>query len=84
MTTPSDYNASGRKRPGYRRAQTKAHRVFDSLWKSGAMTRDEAYAWLREVMQTKPGEGHISRLSCEQCRALIEHVKKHPAYAPLP
>lgn len=55
-----------------RRARSEAHEVFDRTWKMGKITRDQAYAWMRETT----GCGHISEMTREQCRQLVDAVYK--------
>lgn len=46
----------------------KAHAVFDPLWKSGNMTRDDAYHLLKE----KTGKWlHIGEADVEDCKLII-------------
>jgi ssDNA-binding Zn-finger/Zn-ribbon topoisomerase 1 len=56
-----------------RKARTLAHSALDQLWKSGFMTRPEAYAWLQRQMHMHPDLCHISRFNLRQCRRVI-HV----------
>jgi ssDNA-binding Zn-finger/Zn-ribbon topoisomerase 1 len=60
-----------------RRARIEARAEFDQLWKSGQMTRSEAYRWLaREVGPNSPnGEFHIGRADKEQCARVCEAVR---------
>lgn len=52
-------------------ARIRAHDAFDRLWKSGRMTRNQAYVWLRRRMNLTFAEGHIGRFDAEQCERLI-------------
>ena len=57
-----------------RRARMEAHEAFDAIWKSGAMKRKEAYAWLQARMY----EGHpihIGESNEEMCRRIIAIIK---------
>ena len=49
----------------------KCHEAFDTKWKSGEMTRDEAYAWLAQVMQLSPESAHIAKFNGRQCNKLL-------------
>lgn len=49
----------------------KCHEAFDKKWKSGEMTRDEAYAWLAQVMQLSPESAHIAKFNGRQCNRLL-------------
>ncbi len=53
-------------------ARERAHAVFDLLELLRFMTRDEAYAWLAEVLHLEKREAHIGRLNPEQCNRLVE------------
>lgn len=52
----------------------RAHAAFDPLWKSNAMTRNTAYAWLASALGTKPSETHIGMFDEAQCRAVVAAV----------
>ncbi len=59
-----------------RQARVRAHAAFDTLWKGGAMSRTEAYEWLRGAMGLSRAEAHIGSFTKEQCDALmwcVEH-----------
>ncbi len=51
-----------------------AHQVFDALWKSGQMSRVEAYAWLSQ--QLNVSEAHIGNLDIAGCHRVIEVVSR--------
>lgn len=47
----------------------KAHALFDPLWKSGKMSRKQAYLWLKE----KTGRWiHMGESDIETCKEVIE------------
>ena len=54
----------------------EAHRTFDALWKSGRMTRTEAYRWLAEAMGLRPDRAHIGGFKMDQCQKAIELCSK--------
>lgn len=54
-----------------RKAKMAAHAAFDPLWKSGQMTRKEAYKRLSEKMGLTPDQTHIGMFDVEQCKTLI-------------
>lgn len=61
------------------KARVAAHAAFDRLWKSHRLTRmkrQEAYAWLGEVMGLPAPLRHIALLDEAQCRRLIALVKE--------
>lgn len=53
-----------------------AHRVFDKLHKSGAMSRQEAYMWLAHIIQAPLSQAHIGYLGEYYCNVVIEESKK--------
>ena len=59
-----------------KRWRRRAHKVFDLLWSSGCavMSRDRAYKFMQEEMGLSVRDAHISRLSSEECQALIDIV----------
>lgn len=58
-----------------RRAKSKAHEVFDPLWKSGTMTRGQAYQWLSEQMGIEKKYCHIGMFNVSQCKKVVELVQ---------
>jgi len=67
-------DGTGADRPT-RAARIRAHIVFDALWRRGTISRDEAYHWLRKTMDLSEEQGHIAKMTKEQCELLIEKVK---------
>lgn len=55
-----------------RDARFMAHLSFDVLWKEGALTRSEAYAWLSREMGISPKKCHIALMNVNQCRRVIK------------
>jgi hypothetical protein len=51
----------------------KAHSVFDSLWRSGRITRKAAYTKLQIAMGMKKKEAHIAKMNIEQCKDVIKY-----------
>ena len=58
-----------------RAARKHAHAAFDPLWKSGRMTRVEAYGWLADALKLSRLECHIGMFSVSQCEAAIAAVE---------
>lgn len=58
-----------------RKLRAEAHKWFDPLWKSGAMTRSDAYDLVAKHLQINSSECHISQLSIEQLKFVIEQCK---------
>jgi len=59
-----------------RRARQQAHAIFDPTWKSGKITRSQAYTWLAEKMGISKAECHIGQFSVEQCETVIRILSK--------
>lgn len=55
-----------------RRARGRAHRLFDSIWKSGRITRKEAYILLRQKMGLSERDAHIAKFDLAQCNKLCD------------
>jgi hypothetical protein len=51
-----------------RQLKMAAHAAFDPLWKSGRMSRKEAYAWLREFTGLQERDCHIGWMDDDQLR----------------
>lgn len=62
-----------------RESRRVAHGVFDPLWKSGAMSRDQAYAWLSAQLGVPPEKCHIAMFTEEQCRRVVEVTSRYAA-----
>lgn len=50
-----------------RDARKKCKPAFEHLWKSGRMSRTDAYRWLAEQMGIPFGECHFGWFTAEQC-----------------
>ena len=66
-------------------ARRIAHQRFDQIWKSGKVTRPQAYLILKRVMGLSIPEAHISRFSKDQCLQLVKRLDElgDAVYAPL-
>jgi hypothetical protein len=53
----------------------EAHKLFDKFWKSGAMTRGQAYQWLQKFMEMSEQEAHIGNFGAKECLKLIEKLE---------
>ena len=60
-----------------RSAKRRAHAAFDPLWKSGKMTRKQAYQWLADQMQIAVEDCHIGWFDERLCLEVIEHSWKY-------
>lgn len=58
-----------------------AHASFDPLWRQGRMSRQEAYAWLQQVMGLSAEAAHIGKFDVAQCRLLVAYLASDPAKA---
>jgi hypothetical protein len=57
-----------------RKWKQAAHAAFDPLWKSGDMTRTEAYAWLADALGVSVANMHIGMLDVDGCHAVIAAI----------
>lgn len=51
-----------------RRARNKAHEAFDIIWKSGKLTRSEAYFRLSRLMGIRKKDAHIAMFDERMCQ----------------
>jgi ssDNA-binding Zn-finger/Zn-ribbon topoisomerase 1 len=58
-----------------KKLRMEAHKLFDKFWKSGAMTRGQAYQWLQKFMEMSEQEAHIGNFGAEECLKLIEKLE---------
>lgn len=58
-----------------RKAKSRAHAAFDPLWKSRAMTRRQAYAWLADGLGINKSSCHIGMMDVAQCNAVVEFIR---------
>jgi len=70
--TPVGIMANGK----LRALRREAHQYFDRIYRSGIMSRNEAYAWLAEMLQAPLPMTHIGYLSEYYCRQVIEESKR--------
>lgn len=59
-----------------RKMRKEAHDAFDVLWKQKKMSRAKAYKWLAEKMELPSEKTHIAMFEIEQCKKVIELLKK--------
>lgn len=60
-----------------RQMRIQLHFEFDKLWKSGSMTRDEAYSWLSKELGLPSRLSHIRYLKEDQCNNIMEALCRH-------
>lgn len=58
-----------------RKARSSAHNMFDILWRSGRVTRSEAYAWLAQQLELPTHLCHIGMFDAETCWRVVELSK---------
>lgn len=58
-----------------RQAKKVAHAAFDPLWKSRAMKRRDAYAWLAGELGIAKANCHIGMMDVDGCRAVVAAVQ---------
>lgn len=64
-----------------REAKKKAHAAFDSLWRTGKMSRAIAYKWLAEKMGMLLAECHIGMFDVEDCERVVCAVIEREIHA---
>ncbi len=52
-----------------------AHQYFDKLYKTGIMSKDEAYSWLAYLIDSPISQAHIGYLGEYYCREVIKQSK---------
>lgn len=65
-------------RPANARLRTlkkEAHRQFDPIWKSGLMTRKQAYHWLSSMLNIPFEDCHIGMMDIKDCQRTIHLCK---------
>lgn len=58
-----------------RALRAEAHRYFDQFYKSGLMSKEDAYSWLADLLCAPLSEAHIGYLGEYYCREVIEESK---------
>ena len=58
-----------------RRARISAHAAFDPLWKTGPMSRGEAYRWLKDKLGLE-SQPHIGFMDADGCRRVVDACKR--------
>ena len=62
--------------PELRKLRQETHRQFDQLFRSGLMTRTQAYQWLGHIVQAPRAHAHIGHLGDYYCREVIRESRK--------
>ena len=55
-----------------RTERSKAHKVFDPMWRDGDMSRKDAYAWLARELNIEVNNCHIAMFDIETCKRAIQ------------
>lgn len=50
----------------------RAHAAFDPAWKSGLLSRKEAYARLQTMLGMTASEAHIGKFDVADCKRVVE------------
>lgn len=64
-----------------RSAKIRAHAAFDPIWKSGEMSRADAYAWLAGAIGMSRQNCHIGMMDEDACRAVVAACKNRKEVA---
>lgn len=59
-----------------RTLKSEAHRQFDPIWKSGLMSRKEAYKWLATMLNIPTEDCHIGMFDVKMCQKVIALCRK--------
>lgn len=54
------------------KARVKAHRAFDPIWQSGAMSRSDAYRWLAAQLGIPFNDCHMVKMDEATCGRVVE------------
>ena len=54
-----------------RNKRIQAHKAFDWIWKTGLMTKHQAYIWLQSKLGLNDRQAHIANFSNYMCDRLI-------------
>lgn len=60
-----------------RSLRRELHHIFDTIWKSGSLTRSGAYSWLADKLSFPIRECHIGLFNEDICTQAISILKKH-------
>lgn len=59
-----------------RSARVRAHDLFDPMWRNGAMTREQAYLWLADLLGVPAGHAHVAQLDWDQCWLVVDTIER--------
>lgn len=63
-------------KPELMQLRKQCHAKFDVLWKSGKMTRHDAYKWLAKVMNLQYKHAHIGFMGEKSCKKFLKILEK--------
>jgi len=58
-------------------ARGTAHAKFDRIWKTGRLSRSDAYRWLAKQMRMPAEEAHMEFFTVEQCQKVVRCVDRN-------
>jgi len=53
------------------KARIRAHKTFDKLWKSGLLTRTQAYGWLSKALNIPKNKCHMKKMDYDTARRVV-------------
>jgi ssDNA-binding Zn-finger/Zn-ribbon topoisomerase 1 len=59
-----------------RHKRIETHRLFDAIWKSGILSRKDAYRWMQDTFSLSSSQAHIGLFSEYRCDRLMEECRK--------
>ena len=59
-----------------RNLRIQAHRKFDEVWKTGIMSRENAYRWMADRLGISMRDAHIAMFGEYRCRELIRECEQ--------
>lgn len=56
--------------------RSKVHKLFDPIWRTKKMRRNQAYTWLAEQMNIATKDCHIGMFDNAKCQQALEILKR--------
>ena len=53
----------------------ETHKIFDKVWKTGIMTKANAYCWIQDKFSLTKEQAHIGMFSERMCDELVKEAK---------
>lgn len=60
-----------------RKAKSAAHKIFDDIWRSGYMSRSQAYSWLAGQLGIEKKDCHIGMFDVDQCEQVVDASERY-------